>query len=978
MKMAQLQQFGISPWFIDRWAKTIGPELLDWQADTIRHFDLFGRTPHPGGPATPGAGRNLIVIAPTSSGKTFLAELAMADALMRRHKVVYVAPLKALTVQKYDHFREVFTPLGFRVVISTRDQRGADDRLRRGDFDIAVTVYEKLQHLLLTHLDLLTTMGLVICDEPQLLFDPQRGPTVAHIFDTLAMAPGAPRALLLAAPAFDGPQAGALAAYLGAAVQRVHRRPVELRVGVLNNGQFHFREHNSTEIGDEAFPWDNNLPEAERPMALLNALAEHGERVLVFCPSKAECHRRACALAEQRPATDESKTRTAGLTDDDRWRLQSGPSLAPALGDWLSRGVAVHHADLTLHQRALVESLFAARRVSVVFCTGTLAWGVNLPATTVFIDAEKYTSGPHAGRLIPIPLERLEFEGMAGRAGRLQAKNGGADGFFPDATATDPIGRGVLWSHTPCEAELLWQTYVAPATDHPPGSLSGDATFRVPPAFAPQQRLLNWVAAGLVHSPMEAHTLAARSPFGRSTMTDATAPTVWDDAAARLASAGMIQMVDDIDRRLVSTPRGSKTAAAGLSIGSAIAVVRVLEACGDFDAAIWITFLSSLPEAAEARLWRSGFAGRARNPAAQITTLWHERFSEGLPESIARRFASDPNAITVHFPTAAAQGRAMLTALVLDDWASGVPTRDLEQRYGLPVGRLEPVADTIAWLFETTASLAETTPSGQRFAADCHRAGFEIGHGVPVSRRALAEALGGLVPRQTLLDLIDRGWDDPLMVSQRRRADLAGLAPPGVIEAILRRCRAYVEWENHRTATPAGPDSQPRNTGLRQTDSTRSEGRGGTSHHAETLAAQPNQKEDVMSPILHLSGVPRSYGARMPVELAGRPLTLRLKSFKYLFALAAARLLTRDGWIAKAEIETGDNQIKYLYQLRHELAQAGISNAAGLIENDGGGHYRLALPPQAIRLDLSQLLQHPDWDIRSRAERLAAAGAAAA
>lgn len=133
-----------------------------------------------------------------------------------------------------------------------------------------------------------------------------------------------------------------------------------------------------------------------------------------------------------------------------------------------------------------------------------------------------------------------------------------------------------------------------------------------------------------------------------------------------------------------------------------------------------------------------------------------------------------------------------------------------------------------------------------------------------------------------------------------------------------------------------------------------------------------------MSPILHLSGAPRSYGARMPVELAGRPLTLRLKSFKYLFALAAARLLTRDGWIAKAEIETGENQIKYLYQLRHELAQAGISNAAGLIENDGGGHYRLALPPQAIRLDLSQLLQHPDWDIRSRAERLAAAGAAAA
>jgi hypothetical protein len=115
----------------------------------------------------------------------------------------------------------------------------------------------------------------------------------------------------------------------------------------------------------------------------------------------------------------------------------------------------------------------------------------------------------------------------------------------------------------------------------------------------------------------------------------------------------------------------------------------------------------------------------------------------------------------------------------------------------------------------------------------------------------------------------------------------------------------------------------------------------------------------------------------MSIELAGRPVTLRLKSFKYLLALATARILTRDGWIAKSEIESGENQIKYLYQLRRELAQAGPNGATSLIENDGNGHYRLTLPAQAIRFDLNRLLEHPDWDIRSRAERLAAAGFAA-
>ena len=111
MKMAQLQEFGISEWFVDRWTQTVGDELLDWQADAIRHFDLFGRQ-------TANGKRNLIVIAPTSSGKTFLAELAMADALMRRRKVVYVAPLKALTMQKYDHLHAVFAPFGPRVEVA--------------------------------------------------------------------------------------------------------------------------------------------------------------------------------------------------------------------------------------------------------------------------------------------------------------------------------------------------------------------------------------------------------------------------------------------------------------------------------------------------------------------------------------------------------------------------------------------------------------------------------------------------------------------------------------------------------------------------------------------------------------------------------------------------------------------------------------------------------------------------------------------
>ena len=319
MKMTRLKEFGIPDPFIERWTRTIGPDLLDWQADAVRHFNLFGDG-------------NLMAVAPTSSGKTFLAELAATAALMRRRKVVYVAPLKALVAQKYERFRDVFAPLGFRVAIATRDRRDADRRLRRGDFDIAVTVYEKWHSLLLTHLDLLATVDLVIFDEPQLVTDPKRGPVVAAILDALVAVRGrlaSPRVLMLTARL---PQAHLLAGYLDAAIQTVHRRPVELRLGVLNGGRFHFREYNSAEVGDEIFPWDDRLPESERPLALLDALIERGEQILVFCPSKADCHRRAEALAARRPSG-------GTLTEDDRWQFPCDLSSVMRSGSFVGSGV---------------------------------------------------------------------------------------------------------------------------------------------------------------------------------------------------------------------------------------------------------------------------------------------------------------------------------------------------------------------------------------------------------------------------------------------------------------------------------------------------------------------------------------------------------------------------------------------------------------------------------------------------------------
>lgn len=48
-------------------------------------------------------------------------------------------------------------------------------------------------------------------------------------------------------------------------------------------------------------------------------------------------------------------------------------------------GFGIHHAGMLRSDRNLVEKLFAEGHITVLCCTATLAWGVNLPAHTVII-----------------------------------------------------------------------------------------------------------------------------------------------------------------------------------------------------------------------------------------------------------------------------------------------------------------------------------------------------------------------------------------------------------------------------------------------------------------------------------------------------------------------------------------------------------------------------------------------------------------
>jgi superfamily II RNA helicase len=80
----------------------------------------------------------------------------------------------------------------------------------------------------------------------------------------------------------------------------------------------------------------------------------------------------------------------------------------------LRKGVAMHHSGIIPILREMVELLFARGMIKILFCTESVAIGLNLPVkTTIFTDVSK-----HDGKSIRM-LHGHEYTQAAGRAGRL-------------------------------------------------------------------------------------------------------------------------------------------------------------------------------------------------------------------------------------------------------------------------------------------------------------------------------------------------------------------------------------------------------------------------------------------------------------------------------------------------------------------------------------------------------------------------------
>ena len=328
-------------------------------------------------------GKDVVVQAPTGSGKTYIFELLYPNL---KTQAVFTVPTRALANDKLSEWRvrgwdvgistgDVALNLDAKVVVATLEtQRG---RFLRGEGP-----------------------GLLVMDEFQMLGDPMRG---VHYELAVALAPKATQLLFLSGSVANPRDVVAWLQRIGRdAVLIEHKtRPVPLEETDLGN------------LPDSQFV-QSRSPSSPRPVfdrtggsfwprMIGRAMRADLAPVLVFAPRRAAAEQIAQAIASALPVRDPLRLTPAQ-------EATAGKSLTKLLRN----RVAYHHSGLSYAARAgVVESLAKAGQLNVVVATMGLAAGINFSMRSVIVTDRRYFAGNFERQV-----EADELLQMFGRAGR--------------------------------------------------------------------------------------------------------------------------------------------------------------------------------------------------------------------------------------------------------------------------------------------------------------------------------------------------------------------------------------------------------------------------------------------------------------------------------------------------------------------------------------------------------------------------------
>ena len=427
----ELAAYGIAEPVITAWKDAFVGGLNSLQLQAINDHGILD-------------GASLLVVAPTSSGKTFLGEMAAARAVAEGRKAVFLFPYRALVNEKFDQFGQLYgSQLGLRIVRCSGDYQDGVSSFLRGKYDLALLTYEMFLHLVLSHPATLNQIGLVVVDETQFITDDRRGITVELLLTYLLLARRrgvTPQLLALSAVIGN---IGGFDQWLGCRSLVTGQRPVPLSEGVLDRrGVLQELDTAGQPQTTQFMPSRAIVQRGDKPSAqdvivpLVQQLIRNNvrERIIIFRNQRGPAEGCAAYLARDiglPPATNA----LAALPEHDL------STTATKLRQCLAGGTAFHNANLNREEREVIERTFrsSAGEVRILAATTTVAAGINTPASTVILAEQEFIG--EDGRAFSV----AEYKNMAGRAGRL--------GF-------QEVGRSIILADNANERQKLFARYV--------------------------------------------------------------------------------------------------------------------------------------------------------------------------------------------------------------------------------------------------------------------------------------------------------------------------------------------------------------------------------------------------------------------------------------------------------------------------------------------------------------------------------------
>jgi len=601
------------------------------------------------------SGENIVVVAPTASGKTLIGELALVNAFLRGKKGIYTTPLKALAYEKYDEFK-LWSKFGLKIGISVGDYIVSQEEIENlGDFDIIVTTYERLDSILRKRPHWINKVGTIVIDELHMLGDESRG----HSVEMIAI-----RAKLLGiqivglSATIGNPEE--VASWLGAKLVKSDWRPVKLYEIPTYKSR-----HSWTMVMprglDPSSPSKIDVDDLTKYW-IMRAINEDFN-VLEFKYSRKAvedlAYMYAPVVCENLPTKEKNELSSLAKELKEQLHDFEYEKLYPLI----RCGVSYHHAGLSYNARRFIEQAFRDRLIKYLAATPTLAMGVNLPARVVIVNA-KYFSGRSTKRI-----SILEYKQLSGRAGRPKYDPYGIVVVAKDLSKLSDAKSYIVGKPEGIESKLLDR-----------GAL--------------RKHVLSVIASGEATTHSDIVKFFSQS-FSALRMDKTVIEDRIKDTLLTLEELSMIKTAQTSRiHHLAFAPTKLGIATSWLYVDPITSFTIVVGLAGKtaVPELYYLSLIGMTPDFSDIHISRSVYE-------------WFEDYAFDLelrgevpPQSLEYKI-NDPEVDWL---------RGCLVGLILRDWIEEVPERTIVERYGIELGDLTVIKETAEWLLYAAHIITKT------------------------------------------------------------------------------------------------------------------------------------------------------------------------------------------------------------------------------------------------------------------------------